>query len=66
MPIEYLLLKNKNAALNKCPVCKDKPFDHFLRGQVQRRRKTWILQRKRDYCAVICSKCKNTVGWESP
>lgn len=65
MPIEYAQLKDKPPALLRCPKCGDHN-PTFLRGMVQRsKRFLWILW-KRPYCAVICNKCKEIVGYESP
>lgn len=64
MPIEVVLLKDKPIKYSSCPKCKMSPFEPFLRGQVQRRKRSWIFQRKRPYCAIICSSCKEVVGWE--
>jgi hypothetical protein len=69
MPIEVLLLAGKEAPLDECPNCGDKPFRPFLRGQVQRSSlietiRAWWQKRKPRYCAVICWECKDIVGWE--
>lgn len=66
MPIEYTLLKDQPCKIKTCPNC-GKPFEPFLRGQVQRPRR-WLgfLGPKRDYCALICAECMEIVGHESP
>jgi hypothetical protein len=63
MPIECVLLDDAPVPLRECPECGVLPFRPFMRGQVQR----WKgLFRKRPYCALICSTCKEIVGWEKP
>lgn len=62
MPIEYLLLKNAPYAREKCKRCGG-PFPEFMRGIVQSR---WRRLLHLPYCAVICHKCKNCIGWEKP
>jgi predicted nucleic-acid-binding Zn-ribbon protein len=65
MPIEYTLLRDKPLPFDICPKC-GKPFKIFMRGQVQKpKRFLWIFWR-RPYCAVICHRCKNIVGYEEP
>jgi hypothetical protein len=67
MPIEYILLQGAPVSVNKCPACGAQPFEPFLRGMVQRGKKKYIFfGPKRDYCALICSSCKELVGYESP
>jgi len=66
MPIECKLLENAPVSLKKCPACGAEPFEPFLRGTVQRRRKKWFFFGDWDYCALICWKCKKIVGHESP
>ncbi len=55
----------RQSQLQVCPSCGGEPFVHFLRGQVQRSRR-WlgIFGFKRPYLAVICSFCKQIVGYE--
>ena len=65
MPVEFLLLKGEPVGIYWCPCCMASPFEPFLRGIIQRRRRTWYL-RKRPYCALICGECKALVGWEMP
>ena len=63
MPIEYTLLRDAPVVLETCPCCAEHPFVPFMRGQVQRYR--WFGWVKA-YCAVICSRCKEIVGYETP
>lgn len=59
-------LQSQAVEFGRCPSC-DAPFYPFLRGQVQRRSwPLWPFWKLRPYCAVICSACKNIVGWETP
>lgn len=60
MPIEVELLKSAQWKFSYCPKC-NMPFTPFMRGQVHRS-KWWF----KNYCAVICSNCKQIVDWESP
>jgi len=63
VPSEYTLLIDKPEALEKCPRCLTRPFRSFLRGQVHSYwRKFW----RRPYCCLICSECKEIVGYEKP
>jgi hypothetical protein len=64
MPVECRLLEGKPVPIKECPKCGARPFTPFLRGEVQRA-KTFVW-RPRDYCALICSDCKELVGYESP
>jgi predicted nucleic-acid-binding Zn-ribbon protein len=72
MPIESKLLEGTLPPFRRCPKCGAEPFDPFLRGQVQRGacgmrlKKTfpWIEFYEQPYCAVICWKCKEIVGYE--
>jgi len=66
MPIEYDLLKDYPMSLEICPKCGADPFRQFLRGQIQRCKRKWLIGSKQDYCAVICWGCKAIVGYESP
>lgn len=66
MPIEYCQLEHAPCPLAFCPACGDKPFDPFLRGMVQRSKRKWLVGPKQPYCALICSKCKEIVGYENP
>jgi hypothetical protein len=66
MPIEYMLLKDLPVALSKCPMCDAQPFIPFLRGTVQRSKRRWWIILPQAYCALICSSCKEIVGYESP
>lgn len=65
MPIEYTQLLNAPVPLKTCPKCKAL-FEPFLRGVVQRSKKTFWLRKSRPYCALICESCKEIVGHESP
>lgn len=66
MPIECALLEGQPVKFQVCPVCAE-PFIPFLRGMIQRSQHRWFgLGPSRDYCALICSKCKEIVGYESP
>ena len=70
MPIEYLLLKDAPVPLINCPKC-DAYFEPFLRGQVQKMfpwRFNWRKLRFESipYCALICWKCKEIIGYEKP
>jgi len=74
MPIESTLLKDNPVTLSKCPKCGVDPFTPFMRGMVQRRGISLIVERFRAhwknehprYCAVICEECKEIVGYEAP
>lgn len=67
MPKEYTLLQGKpEPPLKWCPNCGQAPFVSFMRGTVQRRKRTPFLQRPRPYCTVICSHRKEIIGWEDP
>lgn len=67
MPIEVNLLKNQPPMFKECPLCEAEPFEPFLRGTIQRGKRTLFgLGKPRAYCAVICSECKEIVGYESP
>jgi hypothetical protein len=67
MPVECELLKDAPVPLEECPVCGENPFEPFLRGLVQRGTRGWCgFGRRRPYCALICSMCKNIVGYEEP
>ena len=68
MPIECSQLQDKPQPLSQCPACGAEPFQAFLRGMVQRTRwrKYILFGPWRDYCTVICSECKEIVGYESP
>ncbi len=65
MPTEPALLSQQSYALEQCPNCSE-PFPEFMRGLVQRSKRFLGFLWRRDYCAVICHKCKDIVGWESP
>jgi len=65
MPIECKLLERQPYAFEACPKCTE-PFPDFMRGQIQRPKRLFWIGPKRDYCAVICHRCKEIIGWESP
>jgi len=65
--LESVVLRDAPVPLVRCPKCGAEPFDPFLRGEVQRNpRKFIVFGPKRPYCALICRKCKEWVGWEAP
>jgi len=66
MPIEFKLLKNKPLKIEKCPECGQKNPDYLMRGLIQRSKRFLGILWKRDYCLIICEKCKRDIGWESP
>ena len=63
MPIEYALLKDEPPPLLACPRDGHRSLRPFIRGQVQ---STWRRWLGLPYCAVICEKCKDIIGWEKP
>jgi len=70
MPVEAILLQAQWIPFRECPKCGAAPFEPFLRGQIQRGLfgQLWAWMRGdpnwRGYCALICSACKETVGYE--
>jgi hypothetical protein len=67
IPIEVRLLEGQAVKLGWCPVCGERPFVPFKRGEVQRARRSFFgFGKERDYCALICSECEAVVGYESP
>lgn len=70
MPIECDQLEGAAVPLPRCPKCGAEPFEPFLRGMVQRtfapiqRLKAWWRGEPFRYCALICWKCKDIVGYE--
>lgn len=69
MPIECAILDQLPQPLVVCPNCGARPFEAFLRGQVQRYPWTWRtlwlpIGEPRPYCAVICWQCKKIVTYE--
>ena len=49
----------------KCPRCDFYPFVTFLRGVVGRPGRAWYWPfKKRSSWAIICSKCKDIIGYE--
>lgn len=73
MPMECFILKDKPTTIVRCPACNVYPFEPFMRGQVQKGWLEWVVELIRSrlsdrppcYCAVICSDCKEIVGWEN-
>jgi hypothetical protein len=61
MPAEYLILKNRVAPIERCPDCGAYPFDCFMRGMVK---SYWRAFWGRPCWCVICSQCKEIVGYE--
>jgi hypothetical protein len=68
MPLECVILERSPVPISKCPRCGAAPFRPFLRGTVQRLWRPWwkFWGSIRPYCAVICSDCKDIVGYENP
>jgi hypothetical protein len=65
MPIEAPVLDGR-PTIEQCTFCGSSPFDPFLRGQVQRGKwDLWNLE-IRPYCALICTSCKEIIGYEHP
>jgi hypothetical protein len=72
MPKEVLYLQNLPSPIRACPKCGAQPFEPFLRGTVQRSptkvlwsfRWPFISLVSQPYCALICWKCKEIVGYE--
>lgn len=69
MPIEVVFLAPLPEHFARCPSCGAAPFQGFMRGEVQRHpygwKKLWLpIGEPRPYCAVICSQCKEIVGYE--
>lgn len=71
MTSECTQLRNQPVPFKDCPSC-GAPFVPFLRGTVQRshlslaRFLAWWRDERWCYCALICSKCKDIVGYEAP
>lgn len=61
MPIEVERLANQPVGLRRCPECGTRPFNPFMRGQVQSQ---WRKFFGRPYCCLICETCKEIVGYE--
>ena len=67
MPIECVLLEDRPVPIETCPKCGMTPFEPFIRGTVQRRKKKFFFFGEEwPYCALICSHCKEIVDYESP
>lgn len=76
MPWEATALRDQPYPKVRCPSCNAYPLDPCMRGLVQRskRRLTivwwfalpipWLAPQH--YCAIICCRCHNVVGYESP
>jgi hypothetical protein len=68
MPIEVKILVNREQPYDVCPACDVTPFVADMRGIFQRGRlrTRWSIFRGRGngYCAVICERCAETVGYE--
>lgn len=64
MPIEFELLDKEPVLVGYCPKCGSTPFVPFLRGLVQRSKRFFFIGPKRPYCALICSRCKEVIGYE--
>jgi ribosomal protein L34E len=68
VPIECELLEYRREPFGVCPQC-GRIFESLMRGQVQRSKHPWLgllFWINRAYCAVICRRCKEIVGWEAP
>lgn len=65
MPIQAITSRLMPQPLQVCPKCNADPFESFMRGQVVRT--FWLpwKWRRTDIWAVICSQCKDIVGYES-
>lgn len=61
MPQECKMLKGKRLPILICPECGACNSADFMRGKVQC---WWRKVLGMRYCAVICSKCKEIIGWE--
>jgi len=69
MPIEFALLKDEPFPIKQCPECGfnlSESSYHWARGSVQRCKRKWGFLWRQPYCACICHKCHNLVGWEEP
>ena len=62
MPKECAMLEGAPFAKAMCDKCGAR-FPDFMRGQVQ---SWWRKKLGLPYCAVICHKCKEVIGWEKP
>lgn len=63
MPMEYVQLMHQRVPLDHCPKCGVIPFVPFIRGTVQ---SWWRKLIGQPYCCLICSECKDIVGYEKP
>ena len=66
MPKEVAQLQNAPVPLKSCPKCRAFPFIPVLRGQIQRPKRKWFFGKPQPYCALICWRCKDIVGYEDP
>jgi len=67
MPKEYTALLQIPEPLHTCPNCGAHPFESFMRGSVQRAKRSWFTPwKERPYCSIICDMCKEIVGHEYP
>ncbi len=66
MPKEAEQIKDAKVSLKSCPKCRALPFIPFMRGEIQRPTRKWLLGAKQPYCALICWRCKEIVGYENP
>jgi hypothetical protein len=67
MPIEYSILEKAPEPIYQCPACFHSPFRSFMRGIVQRGKRSVLMPwRTRPYCSIICDYCKEIVGHEEP
>ena len=62
MPIEYEQLKDRPIPKTDC-LCGRVCGELFMRGIVQ---SWWRKIFRLPYCAIICPKSKQIVGWEKP
>jgi hypothetical protein len=62
MPPEYAILKDRVAPIERCPQCGAYPFDCLMRGMV---RDGWRAFWGRPCWCVICSECKEIIGYEA-
>ena len=65
MPLEYKMLKHASERFMSCPKCGVQPFSSFIRGTVHRPKRWLGVGPLRPHCAIICSACKEIVGYET-
>lgn len=65
MPMEYMRLRNTQPKLLNCPKCGlgFTKGNAFMRGLVQSGLRRFF---RLPYCAIVCHRCKQVVGWEKP